>query len=420
MQLEVVRMVADALKSSAYGVNKKLLTVPRDLTDPMPPPVALIADEVRDLVAANFVTPPQTPAIYVSVDEMFEADDTIQTVAHRDSSLMIVILRYFHGEVDTPKAVRDAMYTMRAAAQAISAWMVDTTITREENGVQILGMPEIQYGLHRDAVGNTLTTAALGLRLQVRDNFILAPIVSLDPRVILTEAAVTFNVPATNGQYATERLNLYAPAGYACHRVRWTRIETLPAGSKIEEWGLKPGGDPSNDADYVLLFPTLMGSLAFTSRNGPQLRSQLRVVSGGTPGVVTVHGLAARAEPVLSQRSVTFNVPASGYAAERLTLPSGNGRVIGHISIYNQSPKVTGSVIEHWVLKPGGNLDVDADYMLGETFLSSSTARFASPTPGLRTFQMRIRGGGTAGQLVSHGIATAKTGLFEPPHAITV
>jgi hypothetical protein len=34
-------------------------------------------------------------------------------------------------------------------------------------------------------------------------------------------------------------------------------------------------------------------------------------------------------------------------------------------------------------------------------------------------FQLRVKSGGVAGQMVSHGIAATKVGLFEPPHALT-
>lgn len=257
----------------------------------------------------------------------------------------------------------------------------------------------------------------------------------LDPRLVIMDEAMTFNVPLTNGAYANERFNLFSPdPEYAMHRYRWVREAAFPTGSKAELWFLKVGGLPQNDGtggkpdDYLFILSNIMSALALATIAGPYRRTQLRVVSGGTSGVITVHGMGAVLEPIQDERKVTFNVPLTSgdYAPERLTLRSKDADIISHLSIYNESAKVSGSVIEHWSLPFGGVAENDGtegrpdDWAFAEVFLTSATSRIANPIPSQRDFQMRVRSGGTSGQLVSHGLATARVGYFQPPHALSV
>lgn len=310
----------------------------------------------------------------------------------------------------------------------------------DHGGAQLLGVP-VEWAVDNtalasiDEAGVLRADTALGYdevvvsaRAGVSVERIGAEVV-IDHRQVVMQASVTFTLSGVNGEYAAERHNLFAPAGFAFHRCRWIRRGAIPAGARIEIWALKTGGNPALDGDYtVLLSANIMTVLAFTSLTGPFRHTQLRMVSGATPGTLTIDGLAIKPEPAIDEATTTFNVPAIAgqLAPERLTLEPTGDLLISHVTIFNESPKVTSSTIEHWTLKPGGDPTNDGtpgktdDYLFAESFLSSATARVANVMPALETFQMRVRSGGPGGQLTSHGIATPKLGPYEPPHALTV
>ena len=249
--------------------------------------------------------------------------------------------------------------------------------------------------------GTVRISARAGHVAAVRD---IAVIGLYDTRSIWSEHSVVFNVPATSGLYAPEKITMSSPAGHATEVHRGLPVGVLPAGAVIEEWVLRTGGNPATDADYRLVDTTSLNT-AFVMR-GRYTDVQIRVRSGGTAGQIRVDEIVTGIEEIVRNITATFNVPATidSYAPERLTfLEVGRGLT----SIWNEAALPAGSVMELWALIPGGNPVNDADYRIERAlaFLPLFRTNFQAV---LRTAQIRVKSGGTAGQVITHGIATIR------------
>lgn len=231
-----------------------------------------------------------------------------------------------------------------------------------------------------------------------------------DPRAIISEGRVVFNVPATAGDYAPERLVLRAPDGYTWINGRFTREAVSPAGTVFEEYVLKTGGDWRKDEDYVGVFSLMTAnfvSIAF----GPRTSVQVRARSGGTPGAIGVNAVATQQEPIITEQSVVFNVPATAgqYANEFFVFRSAGNVLTGHIAVVLESVMPTGAIMDIWALKPGGDPRNDAHYFYATNTIAGA-GKGGNPTIWSRVVRLRMRSGGTPGTVTAHAIQTTRTG----------
>ena len=65
--VELVRMVADALRNDVFGINKQLLVIPRDVGDPVISPIVRVMDITEDVDTLGDVTPLDWPSLLVSL-----------------------------------------------------------------------------------------------------------------------------------------------------------------------------------------------------------------------------------------------------------------------------------------------------------------------------------------------------------------
>jgi hypothetical protein len=105
---------------------------------------------------------------------------------------------------------------------------------------------------------------------------------------ILGEGTVSFVIPV--GDYAPLKLTL-SHATLALSIVRCTIDAVLPAGAIVEVWLLKTAGNPAVDADYMLAFTLLSGSLLFQASSIYARAFQLRAKGAAAGGTVNCHAL---------------------------------------------------------------------------------------------------------------------------------
>lgn len=115
------------------------------------------------------------------------------------------------------------------------------------------------------------------------------------PAPIFAVGSQSFTVPATAGNYATERLSLtrqntsLAPANLV--GVTALIESNTATGASLELWVLKVGGDPTNDAHYFNSGKSISaGSDTWPLASWPG--AQLRAKSGGVSGALVASGTA--------------------------------------------------------------------------------------------------------------------------------
>lgn len=172
MEIEVIRMVADALADATIGVNAKLPGVPRDGGDAVPPNV-VIADATRDNWVArravalgdlNIVL----PAIAVSIFRPAEVDGEIETTDRQ--GVFDVLLEYIVRKSNTKLATQHGAYTMRTVLCVLDWFNKNENAalrTRNNVALTVCTRRFIQplWAEREDAV----VTAAIVATYQVRD-----------------------------------------------------------------------------------------------------------------------------------------------------------------------------------------------------------------------------------------------------------
>ena len=113
----------------------------------------------------------------------------------------------------------------------------------------------------------------------------------------LAFASQNFTVPAGAGSYAPERIQLNSQNASVKSELveRVTAVvEAVVATAVAELWLLKPGADPTNDANYALYSSianaAALGGATVELADAPG--AQIRVKSGGTAGTVTISASA--------------------------------------------------------------------------------------------------------------------------------
>ena len=180
MRIETVRITADWLKRSDFGVNHYLSLVPRDAGDPKPPAIpeqedagTAIFDETRHPWVADKQDPPIFPCIYITGEggiEM-EGEPTPDGQIRETVAPLVVIARYVTNDADTMRAIRDAEYTLRAILRSLRELVKNTNFAaRTRNDICVIQMldPAIYFPVI-EAVGDSRVTGAIGINYQVRD-----------------------------------------------------------------------------------------------------------------------------------------------------------------------------------------------------------------------------------------------------------
>lgn len=117
MILESIRIIADALEDSTYGVNAQLPSLDIDSGDTVPENIKTFADETRDiLVALDRVAEP-LPSINVFLGGPIDAEPEVLTTT-RDADVPITI-RIALSNDQAQNGTRDIYYYMRAVEKCL-------------------------------------------------------------------------------------------------------------------------------------------------------------------------------------------------------------------------------------------------------------------------------------------------------------
>lgn len=145
MSIEGIRLPADWLAGAVegceqYALNAQLATVPRWPGDPAPPAV-VVRDMTRSSIAARAQAPApgdRTPTLMVRLYEQELEGETL--MAPRDSDLTLVLLYHRRNPVPA-EAVRDALYTFRAALRSLEHFHQDEfSAHRYRHGVELVAL----------------------------------------------------------------------------------------------------------------------------------------------------------------------------------------------------------------------------------------------------------------------------------------
>lgn len=174
MELEAIRMVADALADPVTGVNAQLAAVPKDAADAaLVLPAVTIADQTRDgWVARKHVNAEghagAFPAVSVSLATPASLDGEIFNTVHRQGELQLLI-EYVQLAADSAAGAAAALYTKRAILAALAAFHIDDA-RRTRNQVSLHICTSIQSAPVFAERQDVITTAALQVTYQVRDH----------------------------------------------------------------------------------------------------------------------------------------------------------------------------------------------------------------------------------------------------------
>ena len=189
-RLELERIVADFLGSD---INTRLATVPVDVGDSQPPPIAAYAatgigsdtltpnnlaifDSTRHIVVVDKkVGPPALPALYVSSQgPIMMMGEPYPAGQIRATEVPVkIVVRYITSNSDFAVARRDGSYTLRAVARSLRA------LSKSYNGpgysgirngiLLVLGQGPMEFWPTVDSVGNARVAGAIVVHYYVRD-----------------------------------------------------------------------------------------------------------------------------------------------------------------------------------------------------------------------------------------------------------
>lgn len=173
MIVELLRMVADALRDPNTGVNAQLAGVPRDAADVAPPAVAEVLDasaedrrmEDGDKSAAGW------PKLLVLEDQPSPFDGEVGT-RHRDGQVRVTVV-YLPRDPGAAGVAAASSYTRRAAARAVRGLLRnDSAPARTRNSVYLVAaVPQtgLTWRPPSDKIGELRHAGALTWTFDVRD-----------------------------------------------------------------------------------------------------------------------------------------------------------------------------------------------------------------------------------------------------------
>lgn len=179
MRLEIVRMIADWLLDSTYGVNAYLPSVPRDVGDSAPPNIAdwnstlAVFDETRHLWVVQREPPPAVPALYVMCDSPVNMigqpypNGDVRTT----NNPVAIAIRYLTSQSDRVQAHVDGEYTLRGVLRSIAELMKNANeASRTRNSIQLIAAvdPTVYFPIE-ETVGESTVSGAVLLNVEARD-----------------------------------------------------------------------------------------------------------------------------------------------------------------------------------------------------------------------------------------------------------
>jgi hypothetical protein len=168
MILETIRMVADALASSTYGVNVQLATLPVDGTDTIAPDIATIVDETRSDEVAVGRYPTALPCLIVTQNRSLTVQGDIAS-DNRDGEVTILI-RYITTETGTAQANTWVLYTLRAIQRALRQFNTNAHAADRNRGyiqnIECLSMEVVEVF---ENIDDAHITGGLKATFKVRD-----------------------------------------------------------------------------------------------------------------------------------------------------------------------------------------------------------------------------------------------------------
>lgn len=173
MDLEILRLLADHAKDDTLGVKAKLDGLTLDEETDEKPETVFIADETRDRCALLLEEPPEIPALYFRLEGLYGLKgDTLASSLVRDTegAGIPIGIRWIDQQGDQLKARQARSYGIRALLQSLEELAVLQGQTSERNGIEVISMQSITVGPWNEKIGNYVSTAAVLVTFQVREN----------------------------------------------------------------------------------------------------------------------------------------------------------------------------------------------------------------------------------------------------------
>lgn len=173
MILETVRMIADWLQDSTYGVNALRTSVPLD-TGVTSPPAVTVLDSSRDGRVGRGGVPvlerAEFPALLVSpADQPVEQQGAVIR-PWPPAAVVTVLIRYVTSNSDTAAAERDTSQTIRAVWRCLGSLITQRTGTTRA-GVQLESIRGVQAATLYETNEDTIVTGGVLVTCYVRDTW---------------------------------------------------------------------------------------------------------------------------------------------------------------------------------------------------------------------------------------------------------
>lgn len=160
MVKETIRMVTDALRDPAYGVNEFLS---EDLR------VRSFGDETRDDTVAQGIPLKPYPSLNVSLAQPVDLEGEVQTI-FRDGLDMAIQISYMDRDSDLAEANARLWDTMRGVQRCLKRWLANENIpAREMDGVQVISCTRMTQSPPLVISEDAVVPAGILITLRVRD-----------------------------------------------------------------------------------------------------------------------------------------------------------------------------------------------------------------------------------------------------------
>lgn len=169
MILESLRIVTDALRDPAYGVNAQLDGIPVDDEDAVPEQVVFIGDSTRDEEVAEWIAPPRVPAIYVVQASPASLEGDSPT-GRRDGERIALGLWYIGRDSDRARSNTSAHYTLRAVVRTLDTLFSNVNAAdRTRNSVSLIDLDSLTWGEASASIGEKGASGAVVMIARARD-----------------------------------------------------------------------------------------------------------------------------------------------------------------------------------------------------------------------------------------------------------
>lgn len=172
MQIELLRIVAEGLRDSNYGVNSQIASMSTVGGDDSPPDVSSVKEYTKDEEVADGKLGPEWPVLVVSPDGPMRLEGEVGQT-YRDGTTPIAI-RYGTAQGNLAAASREALYTLEAVLKFWKDFLDNNNIsdrTLDNVVLRSLGTGEegIEYGQIVEEAQDGMITGAMRVFCHVRD-----------------------------------------------------------------------------------------------------------------------------------------------------------------------------------------------------------------------------------------------------------